>query len=83
MHEAYYAPKGHHEQIYGNFRRWGMGMYTLFCKMNGFENANGLSFVGAIKSVGDSKETAVAIVDTLVPNKKGSTMYSRMGRKGP
>lgn len=29
MHETYHAPKGHHEAIYGNFRRWGMGELSL------------------------------------------------------
>jgi hypothetical protein len=27
MHETYHAPKGHHESIYFNFRRWGQGKY--------------------------------------------------------
>jgi hypothetical protein len=25
MHETYHAPRGHHEAIYGNFPRWGLG----------------------------------------------------------
>jgi hypothetical protein len=43
MHETYHAPKGHHEELYGNYRRWGLGKLSPFVPQQVcLKSANGL-----------------------------------------
>lgn len=79
MHETFYAPKGCWKTIYANFppRRFGKLMGPGSVKPDGIHSCGICQAQVAV----EEKFDGIKLENTLMPNRKHSTMSHRMGRE--